>query len=40
MFFEREKMKNKKIRLYIGIAAGVIVAVAAAIVIIFCLNPA
>ena len=33
-------MKNKKIRLYIGIAAGVIVAVAAAIVIIFCLNPA
>lgn len=40
MFFERERMKNKKIRLYIGIAAGVIVAVAAAIVIIFCLNPA
>ncbi len=32
-------MKDKKIRLYIGIAAGVIVAVAAAIVIIFCLNP-
>ena len=32
-------MKDKKIRLYIGIAAGVIVAVAAATVIIFCLNP-
>lgn len=32
-------MKNKKIWLYIGIAAGVIIAVAAAIVIILCVNP-